>query len=415
MLVLTPPDAPYMKGHRNRIYPTDKQKKIIEDHFGCARYIYNTLLRNCEEAYKKYKEAVESQPRVKHTPPSTHWVNLVKEATLLRNNPDTPWLKEVSAVALQEAAKNLAKAFLNFQRRPSYKTYPKRKKKRNHQSYNLQKNAYRLEGDKLWIAKCKTPIKVLLSRPLPSEPTQITISKTPSGEYYVSFLCRFTPEPSHGKGVTGIDLGISSYLTKSDGTKVPNPKNHTKCLRKMKRLQQSLSRKKKGSSNRHKTRIKVAKLHQRITNSTQDFLHKLSTQLVSENQALGVEGLRVSNMAKNHHLARSIQEASWGKFLEMLKYKAKQSQNCTLVVMDPFYPSSRLCSCCGYKNKHLRLKDRQWTCPDCGTNHDRDINAARNIQACAYSNNFGWLPEEAIVHLDRFGRTHYTKCPWTSG
>jgi len=256
---------------------------------------------------------------------------------------------------------------------------------------------------------------VLLSRPLPSEPTQITISKTPSGEYYVSFLCRFTPEPSHGKGVTGIDLGISSYLTKSDGTKVPNPKNHTKCLRKMKRLQQSLSRKKKGSSNRHKTRIKVAKLHQRITNSTQDFLHKLPTQLVSENQALGVEGLRVSNMAKNHHLARSIQEASWGKFLEMLKYKAKQSQNCTLVVMDPFYPSSRICSCCGYKNKHLRLKDRQWTCPDCGTNHDRDINAARNIQACAYSNNFGWLPEAAIVHLDRFGRTHYTKCPWTSG
>lgn len=402
--------TPCKKGYKFRLYPTPEQKQHIAKTMGCCRFVYNHLLDTYTKAHQAYKESlVTTNPLPK---PIVNWVSLANQIPHLKAHPDKEWLREVSSVALQQSVKALGRAFLNFFSNPKKFKYPRFKKKHNHQSFSLGSNAFSIQGDQFTIAKCPGSIKIILSRELPSQPTSVTISVTPSGEYYASFICEYYPTPKTGQGTLGVDLGISSYLTASDGTVVPNPKNYTKYQRRMRRLQQSLSRKQKGSSNRNKARIRLAKIHQKITNTTQDFLHKLSTTLVSENQALGVEGLRISNMVKNHHLARSIQEASWGKFLSYLKYKARESFNCTLVVMDPFYPSSRLCSCCGYYNKHLKLKDRVWTCPTCTTIHDRDYNASVNIWKVAVDTKLGWSQEGSVVYVDRRGENRTGRCPW---
>jgi putative transposase len=273
---------------------------------------------------------------------------------------------------------HLGSAFSTFFK--NRKGYPAFKSKHGKQSFSLMSFNLRFKEKELFIPKSKDPLRVKWSRELPNSPSSATINKTPSGKYFISFVCEYIPVKTNGTGQIGLDLGLKDFLVTSDGTKISNPKYLKNKERHLKRVQQALSRKKKGSKNRAKARIKVALVHEKIVNTRNDFLHKLSTNIINENQVIGVEKLKVSNMIKNHSLAKSISDVAWGRFCQMLNYKALASQNCSIVYMDTWYPSSHLCSVDGYLLEHkLKLSDRLWTCPQCGTVHDRDINAAKNI------------------------------------
>ena len=294
------------------------------------------------------------------------------------------WLSEVSYIALQQSLLNLGKAFGTFFK--NRKGYPKFKSKHGSQSFTMVGDSFRFKDKDIFIAKSKEALKVKWSRDLPSSPSSAVITRTPSGKYYIIFICEHTPSVTTGIKTIGIDLGLKDFLVSSDSTKVPNPKHLKYREKQLRRLQQSLSRKKKGSKNRNKARLKVATCHERITNNRNDFLHKLSRTLVNENQVIGVEKLKVKNMVKNHKLAKSISDASWSRFCTMLNYKTIESQHCTLVYMDCWYPSTHICSDCDTKlNFKLKLSQRQWTCPSCGSIHDRDVNAAKNILKKALS------------------------------
>ena len=296
----------------------------------------------------------------------------------MRRDPKTPWLRDVSSVALQQTMLHLGNAFARFFKQK--KGYPKFKKKHSKQSFSLMKTAFTLGPSGFFIAKCKTPVKVAFSRELPSEPSSLTITRTATGKYYVSFICEFQSVKTSGQGRVGIDLGIKDFVTLSTGQKITNPKHYLKAQQRLKRAQQALSRKKKGSSNRHKARFKVAKIHERVSNSRNDFQHKLSRQLVNDNQVIAVETLRVANMARNRKLAKHISDASWASFTNMLNYKAIESQHVTVFYVDTWFPSSHLCSVTHKQlNRKLMLSERAWDCPYCGQRHDRDVNAAINI------------------------------------
>lgn len=371
----------FQKGYKFPIYPTEEQKVLLEKTFGCCRYVYNKALAEAKEEYEVYKEVLEKRlvPAIK---PNVSGYGFTLRLPSYKLNPDSLWLSEVSSVALQQSLLNLGNAFTRFFKEK--KGYPKFKKKNNRQSFTLTKTVFRLNDGKLHIAKSKDPIKVKFSRELPSEPSSITISKTPSGKYYVSFVCTHTPEKTSGSGVIGIDLGIKDLITTSDGVKIPNPKHLKSGQQKLKRLQQSLSRKQKGSNNRNKARIAVAKQYERISNLRKNHLHQLSRSLINENQVIGIESLKVANMVKNRRLSKSISDASWSTLTNMLMYKTVESQHTILVMMDAFYPSSHICSTTGEKlDRKLKLSERSWKCPHCHEKHDRDVNAAINIRTKA--------------------------------
>jgi putative transposase len=367
----------FKKGFKYPIYPTEDQKILLEKTFGCCRYVYNKGLAEAIKAYEDYKLATKCNFKVNK--PKVSGYDFVNKLIVYKHDPETPWLKEVNSVALQQSMIHLGSAFTKFFK--TKKGYPKFKSKSNRQSFTLMKTSFRFKEKKLYIAKSDDLLKIGYSRKLPSEPSSAVISKTPTGKYYISFVCEYFPTKTNGQGKIGIDLGIKDFLVTNNGLKVPNPKNYNKCQHQLKRRQQSLSRKKKGSKNRNKARIVVAKQHERIANLRNDFLHKLSRKLVNENQVIGVETLKVANMVRNRKLAKSISDVAWSSFTTMLKYKAIESQNCTLVFMDSFFPSSHICSVDGEKlTRKLSLKERSWTCPVCNTLHDRDINAAKVIR-----------------------------------
>ena len=240
--------------------------------------------------------------------------------------------------------------------------------------------AFTLKDGRFTIAKMKEPLHVVWSRDLPSVPSSCTLSMTPSGEYYVSFTCEYTPPKTSGTKVTCIDLGLTHLATLSDGTKIDNPRHYQKTQQRLKRLQQSLCRKKKGSKNRNKARIRVARCHQRIVAQRNDYLHKLSRTLVNENQVIGLETLKVLNMVRNGILAKHIHSAAWATLTSFIAYKAQESQHCRVILMNPYFPSSHICAATGKKlDRKLDLRERSWDCPHCGQKHDRDVNAAQVI------------------------------------
>jgi putative transposase len=369
---------PFIKGYRFRIYPTEAQKELFTKTFGCCRYVYNKLLEDVIAEYEAYKESCKNSGVTELKKPSVSPISLVYRLNLLKSQEENAWLYDVSSIAIKQSAMHLGNAFMRFFKIGN--GYPKFKKKYGRQSFTLTREGFRFKEGKLYIAKSEEPLNVLFSRELPSEPSSIIISKTPTDKYYISFVCEYTPVKTYGTEVTGIDLGLSSLITLSDGTKVPNPYHYRKDQKKLRSLHQSFSRKQKGSKNRRKANIALAKCYERISNRRLDQLHKLTRVLVNNNQVIGLEKLTVKNMIKNSRLSKSIQDASWGTFLKLLSYKAAESQHCTVVLVDQFYPSSHLCSITGkHLGRKLELKERSWYCPHCGQIHDRDINAAANI------------------------------------
>jgi len=308
---------------------------------------------------------------------SVGFAGTCRALTVLKSQSETEWLGEVSNVALQQSIRNADVAFSNFFKKRSQ--YPKFKKRKNGGSAKFTNWGFRLKDDSFYVAKIKTPIRVAWSRELPSEPSSCTISQNPSGQWFVSFTCEteVAPYAKTNKRI-GIDLGVETFATFSDGTKVSQPKSIRKLRRKLAKAQWSHSRKKIGSKNREKARIKVARTHQRIANIRNDFLHKLSSSIVRENQTIAIEDLAVSKMVKNRRLARCISEQGWCKFRTMLEYKAEWYGR-QIIVVDKYLPSSQTCNACGKTNK-VSLDKRKFTC-ECSVTYDRDINAAKNILA----------------------------------
>ena len=356
-----------LKAYKYRIYPTSEQKLYLAKTFGCTRFIYNQMLADRIKSYHENKDLD---------------IRTIKYPTPAQYKKEYEWLKEVDSLALANAQMNLDKAYKNFFRDKSV-GFPKFKsKKTNRFSYttNNQNGTISVEESFVKIPKLRSKIKIVLHRQFKGLIKSATISKTPSNQYYISILVdtENTQLPKNGNSV-GIDLGLKEFAVCSNGDRFDNPKNLRKYEKKLAKLQKDLSRKAKGSNNRYKARLKVAKLHQRIANQRKDFLHKLSTKIISENQVIVLEDLRVKNMLQNHKLARAISEVSWAEFRTMLEYKASWNGR-EIVIAPSNYASSQLCSECGYKNSDVKnLALRKWTCPKCGAKHDRDINASINL------------------------------------
>jgi putative transposase len=364
-----------MKAMKYRLYPTKSQKELLAKHFGCVRYIYNHCLNLKTEIYQTEEKGISAY-------------DLINRVTVLKKEEETKWLKEVNSQALQMSIKNLDTAFTNFFRKQT--KYPKFKSKHNKQSFSCPQHCnVDFESGKTYIPKFREGIKTVFHREFEGKVKTCTISKTQTGKYYISILIddgKDQPEleePIKEKCL-GIDLGISHYCIDSEGNKTDNPKHLKKRIKKLKREQRKLSRKVKGSNNRKKQRKKLAIVHEKAANSRKDFLHKLSHK-IAENQSyncVAMETLNIQGMMKNHKLAGSIGDVGWYMFQTFLEYKLNDRGK-QLMKIGQFQPSSKLCSC-GYKNKELKLKDREWTCPKCGKKHDRDVLAANNIKRFAF-------------------------------
>ena len=356
------------RAYRFRFEPTPEQELILARTFGCARFAYNYMLRLRTDAW------MQRQERVGYHETSA-------ALTALKKTPEHAWLNEVSSVPVQQALRHLQTAFTNFFAKRA--RYPQFKRKDGPQSAEYTTSAFKWDGKSLKLAKMDEPLAIRWSRTIPkaAKVTTVTVSLDAAGRYFVSLLCDdAVAERPAVNGKVGIDLGLTHFAILSTGEKVAAPNTFRKNEAKLAKLQRRLAKKTKGSNRRKKAKLKVARLHAKIADSRRDFLHKLSTRLINENQVIAVESLSVSNMQKNRHLSKSIGDAGWSEFLRQLEYKANWYGR-ELVGIDKWYPSSKRCSDCGYTMPKMPLNVRQWTCPECGSIHDRDVNAARNVLA----------------------------------
>lgn len=353
------------KGIKFRIYPNREQQNLINQTFGCCRLIYNKGLAMRKEAYGNGEKISYSQTS--------------SMLTELKKCEEFAFLKVVDSIALQQSLRNLDRGFVNFfQKRAAHPTFKSRHNR--HQSYRTvnQGDTIRIVGRYMKLPKLGF-VKIRQSMEI-GKINNVTIEHTPTGKYFAVLNVEFEPQPRPNKGgLIGIDVGMKEFYTDSNGMIVSNPKYLEKSMRKLIREQRKLSRKQKGSNNRNKQRIKVALVHETITNQRNDFLQKQSTMLIRENQTICIEELKVRNMMRNHKLAQHIASASWSKFFDMLTYKSVWYGN-DVVKVPTMYPSSQTCSCCGNKNPLVKnLAVRVWECPNCHTVHNRDTNASINI------------------------------------
>jgi putative transposase len=358
------------RAYRYRFYPTSEQVNVLARTFGSARFVYNWALRLRTDAY------YERQERISYADTSA-------DLTELKRQPETAWLGEVSSVPAQQALRHLDRAFRNFFEGRA--KYPAFHKKRGAQSATYAASAFQwdVEAKTLTLAKMNAPLNIRWSRPLPdgAKPSTITVSRDMAGRYFVSILVEEDLQPlPHVAQDVGIDLGLHDTVVLDTGEKVGNPKFFHRDEQRLAKAQCHLARKQKGSKNREKARVKVARIHARINDRRHDFLHKLSTRIIRENQTVCVESLSVKAMVKNRSLAKAISDVGWGEFVRQLTYKSEWYGR-TVVAIDKWYPSSKRCFNCGHVLTSLSLDTRQWTCPECGCVHDRDVNAAKNVRA----------------------------------
>src|ERR687885_784126 len=357
------------RAYRYRFYPTPEQEQILLRTLGCVRLVFNKALNSRTE------EWYERQERIDYKQTSAMLTSWKKQE-------DLQFLNEVSCVPLQQGLRNLQKAFANFW--AGRAKYPNFKKKRSGGSAEFTRSAFKWKDTKLWLAKCNEPLPIRWSRTLPEncEPSTVTVKLDARARWFVSLLVEDHTVKAlvQTDKAVGIDAGISSLIATSDGEKIANPKHFKRLRYKLRQAQKALSRRVKGSKNREKARIQVARIHAAIADSRTDFLHKLTTRLVRENQTIAVEDLAVKNMMKNRKLAGAIADASWSELIRQLEYKC-QWYGRTLVKIDRWFPSSKRCGNCGHVVDKLPLDVREWDCPECGIHHDRDINAANNIKA----------------------------------
>ncbi len=356
-----------LKAFRYRISPTEEQKVLLNKHIGSVRFLYNIALETKQIAYASKQVNLSRY-------------DLQRQLKDLKN--ECEWLKEVNSQSLQVALMNLDAAYLRFFK--GQNSFPTFKKKSNGGSFNIPQNVF-LEDGKLVIPKFKKGIDIVLHRPIKGEIRQATISRTPTGKYFVSILCEtgevIKPKKNIKEKTTiGIDLGIKTFIVASNGQEFDNPKYLRKAQSKLKYVQRKYS-KNKGKRTKHRLAI----LHEKVANQRKDFLHKVSSELIKNHDSIAIETLQVSNMLKNHCLAQSISDAGWGTFVTMLEYKAEWYGK-NILKIGTFEPSSKTCSCCGNINKELTLKDREWTCECCGTLLNRDVNAAINVKSFALKN-----------------------------
>ena len=351
-----------LKAYKYRIYPDAEQMQFFAKCFGCVRFVYNRMLSDRIEHYKLTGKSLNNTPA--------------------QYKSEFTWLKEVDSLALANAQMNLNTAYRNFFRDKS-NGFPKFKSKKNNNfSYttNNQKGTVYVENGYIKLPKLKSPVKIRQHRSFEGVIKSCTISKAPSGKYHISILVETEIQKLPASDMrVGIDVGIKDFAVLSNGEAYKNPKHLRKSEKRLAKLQRDLSRKQIGSSNRNKARIKVAKLHEKIANQRMDFLHKKSTEIIRENQAIVIEDLKVKNLMKNHNLAKSIAEVSWSRFREMLDYKSRWYGR-ELIIAPPDYPSSQLCSDCGNRSSQTKdLACRVYICPECGLEIDRDYNASLNL------------------------------------
>jgi putative transposase len=385
-----------LKAYKYRIYPNKQQQELLVKHFGCCRYIYNYALAKKIEHYTKEKKTLSR-------------FEIQKDLVSMKTQKETEWLKEVNSQSLQASLVNLDRAYTKFFREKS--GFPKFKSKHNKQSCHFpQKNKVDFENNKLYLMKFREGIKCKFHRQFEGTIKNITISKTKTDKYFASILIeedvveksKIKPDI---KTAIGIDLGIKEFAVCSNGKKFKNPNHLKKSLKKLKKEQQRLSKKKTGGNRKNKQRKKVAKIYEKVTNQRNDFLHKISRELVDEKQinTYCLETLNVKGMMKNHCLSQSISDVGWSTFVSFLIYKAEwEGKN--ILRIGKFEPSSKTCNVCGKINKDLKLSDREWICNNCNTKHDRDFLASCNIRDFAFDkqNLIGVdNPELTLVETDQ--------------
>ena len=356
------------RAYKYRFYPTDEQKQILAQTFGCCRFVYHWALRQRTDAYYQRGERL-------------YYEGTAQQLTQLKKQENTVWLNDVASVPLQQSLRHLDRAFRHFfEGRAEYPTFHK---KHGKQSASYVGTAFKWDGSTLALAKIETPLDIHWSRPLPKgcQPTTVTVSKDCAHRYFVSILVE--EDIKHLAVINkqvGLDLGLKSMVITSDGHTYGNPQFAASDEKKLAKAQRRHAKKKKDSKNRNKARLKVARIHARIRDRRRDYQHKLSTQIIRENQIVCVESLSVKHMVQNHQLAKAISDVGWSEFVRQLEYKAAWYGR-TFSKIDKFYPSSKRCFDCGHILDSLPLDIRFWTCPECGVSHDRDINAAQNILA----------------------------------
>lgn len=361
-----------LKAYKYRLHPTSEQKILIDKHCGTSRLIYNLALECKSTAY------------------SSNHINLSRfdlQKQLIELKKEFPWMKEINSQSIQVSLLNLDNAYKNFFK--TKKGFPNFKKKSSRNSFSIPQNV-KIEQSKIIIPKFLEGIDFIQDRPTKGILKSANISKTSTNKYFISILCEtgeIIPDKKSIKSNTsvGIDLGLKDFAIISNGTKISNPKFFSVNERMIKHLQKELSRKTKRSNRYKKARLKLALQHEKTTNQRNDFLHKLSTEIVNQYDTICLENLNIKGMIKNHKLSKAISDVSWSSFITMLAYKSEWKGK-NLIKIGRFDPSSKTCNSCGYIKKDLQLSDREWICPECGVIHDRDINAAMNIKDFALKN-----------------------------
>jgi putative transposase len=382
--------------YKCRAYPDPEQMSVLNRTFGCVRVVWNRTL-----AWRHARYHGE-QAKTNFTQASAYLAAIKATAEL-------GWLNEVSSVPLQQALRHQQAAFTSFY--AGRTRYPRYKSRAGRQCAEYTRSGFRYRDGQLFLAKTHTPLAFVWSwpgtDPASIDPTTVTISRDPCGRWYVCFAVDMPGPgrlPATGAAV-GVDLGITDFAVTSDGDKIPGPRPLARRERNLARYQRRLARCQKGSANRAKARAKVARAHRKIRASRADFLHKASTNLVRDHDVIAVEDLAVANMVRNRSLAKAISDCGWGTFRRMITYKAGRAGR-DVIPVDRWYPSSKTCSSCGYLLAELSLTTRHWTCPDCRTRHDRDINAAKNILAAGLAVARGNPGDACGADVRRHGTPH---------